>query len=111
MLYHVCDKFSRSSLILLIVMVILRFYFIISEQVFFFFLGQSSHKSTHFQPFCKLLYYLLFSKVDQTFKFLHFVNETALELRGMAGVIVDARSCGGLSGPVLLRFWGRGTRF
>jgi predicted restriction endonuclease len=36
-------------------MVILRFYFIISEQVFFFFLAQSSHKSTHFQPFCKLL--------------------------------------------------------
>ena len=48
-------KVPRSLLILLIVMVILRFYFIISEQVFFFFLAQSSHKSTHFQPFCKLL--------------------------------------------------------
>ena len=58
MLNHVCDKVSRSLLILLIVMVILRFYFIISEQVFFFFLAQSSHKSTHFQPFCKLLSFI-----------------------------------------------------
>jgi predicted nucleic acid-binding protein len=46
--------------------------------VFFFFLGQSSHKSTHFQPFCKLL--VLIKKYKYTLSEAHEIAESLLEL-------------------------------